>query len=94
MPVYFRFTDATTGEAVALDRIDQEICIEFDEPCPKNSYSIMFQVITGIGDYSTISGNFSMDDFNDAIQKCGIDPERRWKILKFIYGKYLYSSWR
>lgn len=94
MPIYFKFTDATTGEPVQLDMIDKEICDEFDEPFSEHSYSLMFQVITGIGDYATASGAFSMDKFDDAIRKCSFDADKRWKTLKFIHGKYNYSSWR
>lgn len=94
MPIYFKFTDAITGSPIQLDIIDKEICSEFDEPCNEHSYSLMFQVITGIGDYSTASGVFSIESFDDAIRKCSIDADRRWKILKFIHGKYIYSSWR
>lgn len=94
MPIYFKFTDPTTEQAIPLDVIDNEICKDFDEPCLDHSYSIMFQLITGIGDYATASGVFSMAAFDEAIEKCSIDADRRWKILKFIRGKYNYSSWR
>lgn len=68
MPIYYQFTD-TIGNIINLDIIDNEICKEFAIPCSSTNYSFMFDVITMIGDYSTRTGRFIMEDFDDAIKK-------------------------
>jgi len=93
MPIYYQFKNSS-GNPVSLDIIDNEICQDFDIECSSISYSFMFDIITMIGDYSNKTGYFSFDDFNDAINKCGYGEDLRWNILKYISGKYNYSSWR
>jgi hypothetical protein len=93
MPVSYHFKDKD-GVRVALDKIDEEVCQDFQIPCSATDYSIMFMVITSIGDYAVRSGAFKMDDFNEAVKKCEYDDEKRWKILKYVHGKYYYDSWR
>jgi hypothetical protein len=94
MPIYYRFTDRI-GNIINLDGIDKEICEEFSIPYSSANYSFMFDIITMIGDYSNrTTGRFIMEDFDDAVKKCGYDDDTRWKILKYIQGKYQYSSWR
>ena len=94
MPIYYQFKDHA-GNIINLDIIDDEICKEFSIPCTSTSYSFMFDIITMIGDYANRrTGRFIMKDFDEAIKKCGYDDETRWKILKYVQGKYNYSSWR
>lgn len=93
MPISYQFKDKD-GNLVLLDKIDEEICEEFDIPCSQTSYSVMFLVATSIGDLATRSGKFKMEDFNEAIRICNYDEDKRWKLLKYIHGKYTYHSWR
>lgn len=93
MPIYYQFQNHL-GVPINLDIIDNEICQDFDIVCSSISYSYMFDIITLIGDYSTKTGYFNLDDFNEAIHKCEYDENNRWKILKYLNGKYKYSSWR
>lgn len=93
MPISYQFKDKD-GIPVLLDKIDQEICEEFEIPCNATNYSVMFMVTTSVGDFSTRSGEFKMEDFDEAIRICEYDDEKRWKLLKYINGKYTYHSWR
>lgn len=93
MPISYHFKNKD-GVRVLLTTIDEEVCQDFQIPCSASDYSIMFMVITSVGDYATRSGHFRMTDFDEAIKKCDYDDETRWKILKYVYGKYIYESWR
>jgi len=93
MPISYQFKD-TSGNPVLLDTIDREVCDDFGTPYSTTHYSHAMIMITYVGDYAVRSGNFKMEDFEGAIQKCGYDDEKRWKMLKYIYGKYFYHSWR
>lgn len=44
-----------------------------------------------IGDYSCKSGSFNLDDFHIAIKN--MDNENKYKIMKYIFGKYIYKCW-
>lgn len=93
MPISYQFKDKD-GVPVALDKVDEEVCQDFGIPCSTSDYSIMFMVITSVGDYAVRSGQFKMEDFDHAIEICHYDEEKRWKILKYVHGKYYYDSWR
>jgi hypothetical protein len=82
-------------EPVLLEKIDKEICEKFPgQFYSEQSYSIMFQLITMIGDESTKSGDFVLRDFHKAVRLCELNEEDMIKVLYFIHGQYRYRSWR
>jgi len=93
MPISFIFKDRN-GTKISIAEIDKEICNDFNAKCNDLHYSAMLMAITNIGDFSTKSGEFRMEDFNEAMSLCGISEDDRWKMLKYIQGKYNYYSWR
>jgi hypothetical protein len=93
MPISYQFQDRS-GVAVELNHIDLEICKDFSIPFSESNYSLLFMTMTMIGDFANRSGKFEMDEFDAAIRKCEFSEDDRWKILKYINGKYIYKSWR
>jgi hypothetical protein len=93
MPLSYQFKDQYE-KPIALDLIDKEICQDFHLSCDENNFSLMFMTITMIGDFATSTGKFCLHDFEKAIQLINVDNDTRYKILKYIYGKYYYCSWR
>ena len=93
MPSYYEFTNAETGRTVELDKIDQEMCLDFGERYSTMTFSMLFQVMTMIGDFATRSGSFLESDFHIVIRKGEWTDSEIEKIRKYIYGKYIYHSW-
>lgn len=91
MPLNYQFLDSETKSSVALNTIDEEICKDFNIKCDANIFSIQYQLISMIGDYSCKSGSFNLDDFNYATKD--MNEEQKFKIMKYIFGKYIYKSW-
>lgn len=93
MPISYNFKDKD-GNVVELNTIDREVCKDFNLQYNDSTYSMIFMAITNIGDFATRDGQFKMEHFDSAIIRCNIDEDNRWKILKYVHGKYFYSSWR
>jgi hypothetical protein len=91
MPIHYQFIDSETKQTVALDKIDEEICKDFEQNCNPKHFSLMYQTISMIGDYSCRTGEFKLDDFNYATSE--FEEDKKYKIMKYIFGKYIYKCW-
>ena len=93
MPTFFKFTRLSDNKIMDLNEIDELICKELNIPVNEHNYSIMFDIITTIGD--KMSGDWDEKKFEDMVEIIKPVPDKYIQLIRrFLHEEYKYTSWR
>jgi len=97
MGVSYSFQDKVSGEAISLNKIDEEICDYWDLPVNKDKYNFHFLDVTLIGVLADSTNQFlTKEDLAEYKAKSTAGwTDADWEFFEeFLINRYNFSAWR